>query len=104
MRLDDRSGRFDGSRFVLLLRRVDSELASLIVAQLMSRLETLCGDEARWSVKLGARCGVAGSGTDQPDLKTLVSRALIQGRRARLEDLSVASDLPSLSVANGAAT
>ncbi len=104
MRLDDRSGRFDGSRFVLLLRRVDSELASLIVAQLMSRLETLCGDEARWGVKLSARCGVAGSGTEQPDLQTLVSRALIQGRRARLEDLSVCSDLRSLSVANGATT
>ncbi len=103
VRMDDRLGRFDGHGFILLLRRVDSELASLIVKQLMSRLTAVCGDDARWRATVGVRCGVAGSGTEEPDLRTLVSRALNQSRRARLDGVSIASDLGSISVASGAA-
>jgi diguanylate cyclase (GGDEF)-like protein len=98
IRMDDRLGRFDGSRFIWLLRRVDAELASLIVKQVISRLTTLCGDRSRWSASGGAitvRCGVVGSGTGSrnPDLRTLVSHALVQSRRARLEHVTIAGEL-----------
>ncbi len=48
VRGEDRLGRFDGSRFAILLRCVDSELASLIVRQLIAQLTTICGDAGRW--------------------------------------------------------
>ena len=93
VRMDDRLGRFDGSRFILLLRRVDSELATLIVRQIITRLTTLCGDSARWRTAVHVRCGLAGSGTEQPDPRTLISRALTESQRARTEGLTIASDL-----------
>lgn len=93
VRLDDWLGRFDGSRFIVLLRRVDSELASLIMAQLMSRLETICGDRARWRSAVTVRCGIAGSGTEQPSLRALVAHALSECRRARIEKTTIARDL-----------
>jgi len=93
IRLDDRIGRFDGSRIVLLLRRVDSELASLIVKQMLSKISDVCVDETRWGTPLAVRCGITGSGTEQPSLRTLVSRALMQCRRARIEGLPIASDI-----------
>ncbi len=93
MRADDRLGRFDGSRFVVLLRRVDSELAALIIAQIMTRMTALCGDTARWRAAIGVRCGVVGSGTESPELRALLSGALTQCRRARTEGLAIATDL-----------
>ena len=107
IRTDDRIGRFDGSRIVLLLRRVDSDLASLIVSQIMARLSArqadlqagfacsagLWADETRDGGDITIRCGVAGSGTDQVELRRLLSRALAQCRRARIENISIASDL-----------
>lgn len=98
VRLDDRLGRFDGSRLLLLLRRVDSQLATLIVGQVMSRLTALCGDRDRWKASIEVRCGVVGSGTEEPDLRSLISRALIECHRARAEGIRIASDLPELSV------
>lgn len=99
LRVDDRVGRFDGSRFVLLLRRVDSELASLIVSQLVTRLSKACGDTRRWRAPLDVRCGVVGSGVERPDLRTMISRAVAQCRRARIENTQVASDLsPSVAL------
>ena len=102
VRMDDRIGRFDGSRFVLLLRRVDSELASLIIAQIVSRLTALCGDESRWPTAVGVRCGVVGSGTEHPSIRTLVTQALAQGHRARQEDVRIASDLRFSALLSGA--
>lgn len=93
VRMDDRLGRFDGSRFILLLRRVDSELATLIVRQIITRLTTLCGDSARWRTAIHVRCGLAGSGTEQPDPRTLIARALTESQRARTEGLTIAGDL-----------
>ena len=93
VRTDDRLGRFDGSRLILLLRRVDSELASLIVRQTMSRLGALCGEKGRWRATVTPRCGVAGSGTEEPDLPTLVTRALGACRRARMDGAMIANDL-----------
>lgn len=99
VRKDDRIGRFDGSRFVLLLRRVDSELATLIVRQIIAKLTTICGDLARWRTAIHVRCGLAGSGTEQPDTRTLISRAMTEAQRARTEGLIIASDLPTLACA-----
>jgi len=96
VRMDDRLGRFDGSRFIWLLRRVDAGLASLIVKQVMGRLTVLCADHSRWSAcggSVAVRCGVVGSGMGKPDVRTLVSRALAQSRRARLEHLTIAGEL-----------
>lgn len=93
VRMDDRLGRFDESRLVVLLRRVDSELASLIVGQIMSRVTALCSDQGRWRADIKARCGVVGSGVEHPDLRALLGGALQQCHRARTAGLVVASDL-----------
>ncbi len=102
LRSDDRVGRFDDSRFVMLLRRVDSELASLIVTQLLDRLGQLAENAEHWKAAVRVRCGVAGSGTKKPDLRTLLSRALIQWRRAREENLPIAGDLNPATTLSGA--
>jgi len=93
VRSDDRVGRFDGSRFVVLLRRVDSELATLIVEQLMVRLESACQDRSRWGTVMNVRCGLVGSGTQKPDVNSLAERALAQDRRARTHNMRTATDL-----------
>lgn len=93
VRIDDKLGRFNSSQFILLIRRVDSELATLIVNQLITRLTELCDDAQRWNVPVGVRCAVVGSGTDQPDLKTLITRALEQTCKLREESKLEATDL-----------
>lgn len=93
VRSDDLLGRFDGSRFLVLLRRVDSELAALILNQMLSRLKTLCGDSGRWKTAIEVRCGVVGSGMEQPDLRTLISSAVAQCHRARESGVMLASDM-----------
>ena len=93
LRADDLLGRFDDSRFVLLLRRVDSELAQLIVRQLMERLTSLLSDQPDWAATLRMRFGVVGSGMAQPDLTSLVSQALTLARQAREQGISIATDL-----------
>ena len=93
VRLDDVLGRFDGSRFILLLRRVDSELAALIIDQLMFRLRGVCEENPRWPVAIHIRCGVVGTGVGQPELRALVAEALQQAAQARHDDTVIASDL-----------
>jgi diguanylate cyclase (GGDEF)-like protein len=93
VRSDDLLGCFDESRFLILLRRVDSELAALIAGQLVSRLQHLCADESRWRTAIRVRCGVAGSGREQPDLRSLISSAVGQCHRARKADLTLSSDV-----------
>lgn len=93
VRGEDRLGRFDGSRFVILLRRVDSELATLIVRQLIAQVSTLCADVARWGAAVSVRCGLAGSGTGQPTLRTLVAQALGHAQRARERNRQIGSDV-----------
>jgi diguanylate cyclase (GGDEF)-like protein len=102
IRMDDRLGRFDGSRFILLLRRVDSELASLIINQIVAQMAERCRHYKHGDISIVVRCGVAGSGTQNPDLRTLVSQALAQCRRAREENLQVASDLRPTQALAGA--
>lgn len=98
VRFDDRLGRFDDSQFILLLRRVDSELATLIVSQLVGQLTRLCADTERWHAEPVVRCGLVGSGIEQPDLNTLVFRALSQCRRARMDDKTMSSDVSAEAV------
>jgi len=93
LRTDDRIGRFDGSRFIVLLRRVDSELAMLIVEQLMARLEEVCHDKSRWGAAIRVRCGLVGSGTERTDVVTLTRRVLQQDQRAREGQMRMATDL-----------
>lgn len=93
VRSEDRLGRFDGSRFAILLRRVDSELAALIVRQLMAQLTTVCGDSGRWGATIRVRCGLAGSGTSQPTLRDLVSRAISEAQRARSQNRQISTDV-----------
>jgi|CXWL01.1.fsa_nt_gi diguanylate cyclase (GGDEF)-like protein len=101
VRGEDRIGRFDGSRFVILLRCVDSELATLIVRQLIAQLTIVCGDVGRWGATIKVRCGLAGSGTGQPTLRNLVSRALSEAQRAREQNRLIGSDI--VEPANGRA-
>lgn len=93
MRADDRIGRFDGSRFIVLFRRVDSELASLIVRQLMDRLTGVCSESRRWGIDIHVRCGLAGSGSGQVGLDELVAGALTASQEARLTGEAVVTDL-----------
>jgi len=104
IRADDVLGRFDGSRFILLLRRVDSELAGLIVAQIVAQLDTLCDDQQRWQAQVTARCGLAGSGTEEPPLRSLVMRSLMQCARARVECISMATDMQPVGASAEAST
>lgn len=93
MRGDDLLGRFDESRFLLLLRRVDSSLGSLILQQITAKLAALCSDEHRWDTELAVRCGVAGTGTGRAAFGTLLSQALSLCREAREGGVVLASDL-----------
>ncbi len=93
IRLDDRIGILDESRYLLLLRRVDSGLAELIVRQLIDRLVKFCTELDGAALGVQVRCGLAGSGTQQPTLRTLVTRATNNGLEARRQDVHVLSDL-----------
>ena len=92
VRSDDVLGRFDGSRFVVLLRRVDSELASLIMGQVLSRLTAVCAKVSGRGLDVRIRCGLTGSGTENTEIRTLLSRALIQCGAARVEGEPMAGD------------
>lgn len=91
VRPDDRVGRFDGSRFVMLLRRVDTDLANLIVAQLVTRISGICGDRGRWRSQIAVRAGVAMAHEDKPTIRSLVTSALSLCHKARQEHLPMAS-------------
>jgi diguanylate cyclase (GGDEF)-like protein len=95
LRTDDLLCRFDDSRFVVLLRRVDSELAALIVGQLLGRVRRLVERGARFQSPLTVRCGLSGSGTTRPDPRALVAAALAECTRARVEGAALTTDLSS---------
>ncbi len=93
LRPDDLLGRFDDSRFLLMLRRVDSELATLIAYQLMDRLSKLPAAQSLVSKGLEIRCGVAGSGTQTPPARQLVAHAVRLVQYARQRNERVTSDV-----------
>lgn len=96
LRPDDQLGRLDDTRFVVLLRRVDSALASLIARQLteivseqLNKFLNGAGIEAG----LHIRSGVAGSGTTEPDVERLLGQSVVLCHMARQNDLLIASDV-----------
>lgn len=98
VRSDDLLGRFDDSRFLVFLRRVDSELATLIVRQLLGKLESLCG-ESRWNASVRARCGVVGSGVSKPTLKQMIIDAVAACLDAGRRDVPLQSDVNTIGEA-----
>jgi GGDEF domain-containing protein len=100
LRADDRLGRFDDSRFMLLLRRVDTGLATLIVKELMDRLAGVPAARKPYGERVEFRCGLAGSGVigetpaeTKPSLERLVAAALEACREAREAAVLISSDL-----------
>ncbi len=104
VRMDDVLGRFDGSRFVVLLRRVDSELASLIMGQVLSRLTAECAKISGRGLNVHVRCGLAGSGTENTEIHTLLTRALMQCGVARDKEESIAGDFPCRPALTGSSS
>ncbi len=79
----DLLGRFDDSRFIMILRRVDAELAKLIAGELVARLRSLEVGDLPDGVEIGFRGGVVSSGSDTPTLASLIAVAVGQCHRAR---------------------
>lgn len=94
LRSDDRLGWFDGSRFVVFLRRVDAGLATLILEQMLAQVELICGDRARWRSNLRVRCGATCGDAADADLRLLISRSLLVTRRARETNVKLIVDGP----------
>ena len=93
IRQDDCLGRFDEGRFLLLLRRVNSDLATLIIKQLMAHMTELCDHHEQWKRHVEIRCGVTGSGGQIADLRALIIEAFRQCRIARERQLPLFNDL-----------
>ncbi len=102
VRPDDLLGRFDEGRFLMLLRRVDSELASLIAGQLMDRLAALPALEATSGRGIRFRCGVAGSGTESVSVRDLLASALELCQAARRDSVELKSDVSGVEVLQAA--
>ena len=97
VRTEDCLGRFDESQFVLLVRRVDSALAKLIVNQLLDALAPIAQTASARAASLAFRCGVSGSGTGRPELATLIGRSSERCRQARAEGVRVCTDVETRS-------
>lgn len=93
LRHDDEIGVYEASQFFLLLRRVDTELATLIVEQLVERVDEICTDQDRWGTTLSVCCGVAGSGIEAPPVGDLLIKAMNNSHRARSQSVQIVSDL-----------
>lgn len=100
VRSDDVIGVYEASQFMILLRRVDSELATLIVEQLVERLVELCGDAGKWRAELTVHCGVAGSGIEPPQVADLLIKAMNNSRLARNQSVPIVSDIVQFAEAN----
>ncbi|MFQ5489719.1 MAG: GGDEF domain-containing protein [Phycisphaerae bacterium] len=100
VRADDLIGRLDDSRFVLLLRRVNSALGELIVGQLRGKVKTLCDDATRWKGPIAVRCGLSTCRAESPPLTELVRVAVEQCHRARETHSAMCSDLPDRTEAS----
>ncbi|NOX59996.1 MAG: diguanylate cyclase [Planctomycetes bacterium] len=75
IRDDDCAGFFDGSRFIVLLRRVDEELARLIVKKIHTCATSTFSELGRAGEGVGLRCGLATSGSAHLPLRVLIARA-----------------------------
>jgi diguanylate cyclase (GGDEF)-like protein len=94
LRDEDELGVFDGSRFLVLLRRVDSDLATLIARQLLERISPVMVQRSRGGIPLTLRCGVAGSGGGRPSLRDMIVHANASCREARRAGVALMTSLP----------
>ncbi|MBU0641574.1 MAG: diguanylate cyclase [Planctomycetes bacterium] len=103
VRSDDLLGRFSDDRFVVVLRRLDSALGTLVAEKLMAtvRLQVLdVHDDAPWGSLPGPdggaltlRAGLAGSGLQVFSGNTLLERAMGLLDYARSQRVDLATDL-----------
>ena len=85
-RENDLLARFDESRFLMLLRRVDLDLAALIANELLQKLTAATADVPN-SRLVRFRGGIAIGAGARPDLGNLISQAVEQCHLARRRDL-----------------
>lgn len=93
VRSDDLVGRFSDDRFVILLRRLDSQLAELIIATLLLAAEELLAELQIESRAVVVRGGLAGSGLVHKPLDELLTRAFESLDRARRAGRTLMTDL-----------
>ncbi len=93
LRTDDVVGRFSDDRFVAILRRLDTALGRMIAEKLLDavtpELRAICGE----AVNVQVRCGLVGTGQQQPPLSELLSRALAVCDEARAAGARLMDDL-----------
>jgi len=89
VRLDDCVGRIDESRVVWLLRRVDVDLAGLVVGQLVSHVNDAISSCQAVAGTVRVDCGVATTDSSDLPLRAFLVRALEAARRARVEQKSI---------------
>lgn len=94
VRSDDLVGRFSDDRFVILLRRLDSQLAELIIATLLLSAEELLA-ELKIESHAVVRGGLAGSGLAHKPLDELLTRAFESLDQARRAGRTLMTDLES---------
>ncbi|GJM24945.1 MAG: hypothetical protein DHS20C16_13600 [Phycisphaerae bacterium] len=100
IRENDCAGFFDGSRFIVMLVRVEPELASLIVKEIQGHIATMIKSLGDPGDQLNVRCGLAGSGTRQPPLGTLISRASLIVSEARKQGVGLLACADEVSEVN----
>jgi diguanylate cyclase (GGDEF)-like protein len=102
VRSDDLLGRFTDDRFVVVLRRLDSALGTLIAEKLMETVRTNVldvhedanqGPDSMPSDGLSLRGGLAGSGLADAQAEALLERALGLLDYARSQRIDLATDL-----------
>jgi len=85
-RSSDLLARFDESRFLMLLRRVDLDLAVLIASELLQKLFATTADVPN-SQAVRFRGGIAMGAGARPDLGNLITQAVERCHRARRQGL-----------------
>ncbi len=94
-RSSDLLARFDESRFLMLLRRVDRDLAVLIAKELLQKLAATTADVPN-SRSVRFRGGIATGAGAGPDLDGLITQAVEQCHQARRQGvLLLATDASS---------
>ncbi len=95
VRSDDLVGRFSDDRFVILLRRLDSQLAELIIATLLLSAEEMLAELGVPTKAVVVRGGLAGSGLMHKTLDDLLTRAFESLDGARHSGRTLMTDLES---------
>lgn len=93
LRSDDLIGRFADDRFVILLRRMDSGLARLIVKKLLAGVEGQLDASAGENRRVTVRAGLVGTGLRTCTVAELLAGAMDAVRSARQRGVMLASDV-----------